>query len=455
MITRQLFLGLVGACMLGLSGSPLKGEGAVLSLKPIGSSGAYVIAGNSIQILPGGATVDFEVLVSGWSSAPGNPLLSAVCSTLDHHTFLGANASPPNPGVDLLPLGYALPDPNGGNRMSGHYIVQNVCQASGRDCTPGSGQQPCMSGEGSCVVNPRWFAVNHGPLAFLALQSLTEYQSGGVCQVGAVVDPQNETLGYVSTLRLVIPPNASGTYTVGFKNNENFTFLNDEFGLVLPLDELRPARITIASSLSPDPALNFTKNRYVSFAPAETGTVAYRIDLVSSDMNPAAAGFAGWLGAPVIQAGVVGTVSKVVSAPVFRTWNEFAVHVGDCEIMPGSAYELRSTPDGITFSSPIAISTTPQPFGKDWGDVVGVFDGTGWTPPNGIANISDIVGIIAAREGKPAAPAAVRCDLETVSTTDSCLNQLLNAGDIFVAVLAVRGVPYPFERNPALCLSCP
>ncbi len=429
--------------------------GQSISLVPVSSSGVHVINNDEIKIAAGGATVDFELVAADWSNAAGSPPLEAVFGAMNQESYLGANASPPQPGVDLLPLGYALPDPNGGTRGLGFFVVTNVCSISGRDCS--FGQPPCAGADGSCEVNSRWVVSGCFPIAFAATSSL-RYEAGAVCQSGGVLDHHDANRGYFGTLRLVVPPEAVGTYEISLFNDSgmNFTYITTIGGFAISPVELRTAKITVTDFSVPDPALGITKNRYVSFVPATGISVAaYRVELLSSTLNPAAVGFIGWLGEPVIQAGVVGTVSEVVSAPVFRTWSELAVNVGDCEIMPGSVYELRSTTDGITFSSPITISTTPQPSGKDWGDVVGVFDGAGWTPPNGIANVSDIVGIIAAREGKPAAPAAVRCDLETVSTTDSCLNQLLNAGDIFVAVLAVRGVPYPFERNPAMCLPCP
>ena len=428
-------------------------EAQTLSLKPVSSTGPYVAAGDEIYITPGGATVDFEIIIADWSDAPGSPNLGALYATIEAPGYLGANATPPNPGVDLLPLGYALPNPNGGNRALGHFQVTNLCSISGRDCTPG--QPSCIPGEGTCNPNPRFVVSECVPFSADTVTSGLDYYSEAVCatQTG-VIDHHDPNRGYVSTLRLVVPPAAAGRYEVALINNFNFASVYDNLGLLILGFTFQTAKINISSTLPPDPALNVRKNRYVSFAPTAAGSVAYRLELMSSTMNPAAAGFIGWVGAPSVTP-KMGTVSQVVDAPVFRVWDDFAVHIGDCEIMPGCVYELRSTADGTTFSSPMLIATAGKPLNKDWCDMVGSFNGTTWPPPDGFANVNDILAVLSAASGKPTAPLAVRANLQVVSTVDSCLNYMVNVGDVFMAVLAVSGQTYPFERNPAACLPCP
>ncbi len=88
-------------------------------------------------------------------------------------------------------------------------------------------------------------------------------------------------------------------------------------------------------------------------------------------------------------------VARVVDTPVYRVWAEPFVHIGDCEIVPAAAYELRATPDGLEFSSPLVVETVRKPGALHYGDVVGVGTGDllplpGFTPPQGVVNVTDI-----------------------------------------------------------------
>lgn len=427
-----------------------------IALVPKSSTFPYVINGDEI-ITAAGATVDLEFTATGWGLAPGNPKLGAVLASTNQQQYLGSNAQPPNPGFDLVPLGYALPNPNGGSRHLGLFVVQSVCSVSGRDCTPTQipAPAPCGGGEGTCIANPRWIPAPSTQWEPFITTSTLLYEIG-MANTGSpagVEDLGDPNHSYVGTLRLVVPFGASGTYTVGPFANGNFTFFNDDQGNWNLFENYVAARITIAQpapTAAPAP-YDVPANRYVSFVPAGGGVGfgAYELRLVSSALNPGAVGFVGWVGAPN------GPSSGVQANPVFRTWNEAVVHVGDCEIQPGATYEIRQTEDGILFSQPLVVATAPRPAAKDWADVVGMNNGLEWTPPNGLANVNDILAILSYISGNNPSPTFYRANLQVISFNDPCLNWLVNTGDLFATVLAVNGQPYPFVTDPALCPVCP
>ena len=447
------------ACLLGVVTTFCINDNVLsqsISLRPVSSTGAHAIVNNEIQIAPGGAIVDIELIVADWSNAPGNPTLHKVGATIVPNGYLGANASPANPGVDLLPVGYALPNPDGGTRSLGFFLVGQVCSLNGRHCGLGSSGEPCAVAEGICILNPRYVVFSCNPIPFSNTEALL-YQIDSFCQFSqpGIVDHHDPNRGYFGTLRLVVPPGAVGTYQVDLFADGNFTYIKQPGGIKIPGVTLKSAKITISDFVIPDPALEINKNRYVSFAPTTGGPMtAYRLELITSQLNPAAVGFVGWVGDPASTTGL-GYVSPVVATPVFRPWNELAMHVGDCEVLPGAVFHLCATTDGINFDAPLGLSTTATPLNKDWGDVAGAFDGATWSPSNGIANVNDIIAVLSGASGLATAPAATRTNLQAVSSGDSCLNNLVNAADVFMAVLAVSGKPYPFERDPAACAPCP
>ena len=428
-----------------------------IALVPKSSTLPYVINGDEIITAPG-AIVDLEFTFTGWGQAPGNPNLGAVIAAVNSQGFQGANAQPPNPGVNLVPLGYALPNPNGGTRHLGCFVVQSVCSMSGRDCTATQipTPAPCDIGEGPCVANPRWIPTpSTGWSAITGTISLN-YEVAALDNAApwGIQDLGEPDHGYLGTLRLTIPFNATGTYTIDLVDSINpSSFWSDSDGLAFPFSNAVAARITIAQpapTAAPAP-YDVPANRYVSFVPAGGGVGfgAYEIRLASSTFNPGAVGFTGWLGA------VNGPSSVVQANPVFRIWNEPVVHVGDCEIQPGATYEIRFTEDGILFSQPLVIATAAKPAGKDWGDVAGGNTGLEWTPPNGIANVNDILAIRSFITASNPAPTFYRSNIQFISAIDPCLNWFVNTGDLFAAVLAVNGQPYPFVTNPAMCPVCP
>ena len=190
------------------------------------------------------------------------------------------------------------------------------------------------------------------------------------------------------------------------------------------------------------------KNRYISFAPNSGSTpMNFRVSKTSSGDGPI-----GWVDLPNAQ----GNAKVVQTLPPPRVWTESVVHIGDCEITPVAMYDIESTEDGVVFSDSLAVPTAPQPQGKFWGDAVGLNNGVEWTPPNGFANVTDVVSVLAFIQGNAIRPAFQVVNLEAISSADPCLNAFVNTADVLIMVRAVSGDVYPFTTNPATCLTlCP
>ena len=138
---------------------------------------------------------------------------------------------------------------------------------------------------------------------------------------------------------------------------------------------------------------------------------------------------------------VTGLATLTTAGPVVRVWNEPVVHAGGCLIGPVATYEVTATSNsGSTFSAPFAMQTIDQPVGgKWWGDTVGNFNGTEWTPPQGTVNIDDAVAVIKTWQAAAFAPHASVTDVEP-----QVLNRLANFNDLLVVLFAFQGDTYPF-----------
>ncbi|MBI4717633.1 MAG: PQQ-binding-like beta-propeller repeat protein [Planctomycetes bacterium] len=184
-----------------------------------------------------------------------------------------------------------------------------------------------------------------------------------------------------------------------------------------------------------------SKNRYISFTPGNgTTPVAFRVELSSSTLFPGSSGVLGWVSAPD-----AGGASTLAAAPVVRIWPEAVVHVGDCRVVPGSAYAVRASNDGTDLTAPLPVTTVAQPAGKHWGDAVGMFVGGSWLDPDGQVNINDAVAAIRTFQSATGAPHFTRTDLH-----DQAPNRVVNFTDISYFVRAFQGFAYPFA-HPATC----
>ena len=83
--------------------------------------------------------------------------------------------------------------------------------------------------------------------------------------------------------------------------------------------------------------------------------------------------------------------------------------------------------------------------GRWWGDVVGVFDGTSWTPPQGVANIDDaVVAIRTWQGGQVIAPTGNIAHLSVPDVEPANINTVVNFADVLILIQAFQGQPYPF-----------
>ncbi len=113
------------------------------------------------------------------------------------------------------------------------------------------------------------------------------------------------------------------------------------------------------------------------------------------------------LGCPPGGCGPTDQFARVDTAAHFDTWNLNTLHIGDCEIVPGAAYEIRAClpPDGTVCSDPLTIPTTGLPLltpdhHGNYGDVAGPVDEITETfaAPDGYANVVDISAFILTKQ---------------------------------------------------------
>ncbi len=452
-IAYPTLLVVAGVWLLGAAASPASAA-PTATLQPISANVEHIILGQEIRISGGGPGVEvkLEILFSGWGDAPGNPELGAGAARINPAGYLGVNASPPNPGVDLNPKGYAPPDPDGGNRLAGFFQELFVCDQTGNPCS----QWPytCPDPGNTCVPNPRMFCSQSTNPLFGALTTTLAYEAGGASCVPGVATPDVDPFRYVATLILEVPDGATGTYAIGFVPGDDFTFIVDVNAVLIPGLVLIPARITIAP-VDAAPAMAASaphdrpKNRYISFEPnSGLAPSAFRVTKIA---GPGPTGPVGWVGMP--DASGLARLSATMPAP--RVWTEAVVHAGDCAIIPDAVYEVEAIADGTMFSPPLQVATVPRPNPKFWGDTVGtVVDGE-WTPPNGVVNVNDFVIAAHLFNQFPPLPHITVADVQSVSALDPCLNRISNFADVFLLIKAFQGEPYPFTTDPADCPPCP
>ena len=123
---------------------------------------------------------------------------------------------------------------------------------------------------------------------------------------------------------------------------------------------------------------------------------------------------------------------QLVDIPVSQLpadWGE--VFVTGLEIAPSSDYVIVA--ECGSFQSPPGTDTTAR-----WGDTVGFFNGTVWTPLDGFVDITDILAILEGFSHTAIAPQTERIDL------DPCIpDGSIDIADALRAVDAFQGLSYP------------
>jgi len=199
---------------------------------------------------------------------------------------------------------------------------------------------------------------------------------------------------------------------------------------------------------------NARKNRYISFDPNNTENVAFQVEMTASAEFAGSVGILGWVGEPGIN-----QVSRVVSGPYFtETWPAI-VQVADCEIVPAATFAIRATLEGLLFSDPLEIGTILKPGALYYGDTVGQGTGDlpplpGYTPPNGVVNVSDVQAYILTVQG-PSSPSVHTTWVDLHGDGDGAPpNFVVNVSDLQRIKFGFQGQTYaqsPDQIDPAEC----
>ena len=179
------------------------------------------------------------------------------------------------------------------------------------------------------------------------------------------------------------------------------------------------------------------KHRYLTLGnhPLDWGLTARRISLATGVAGNVVLGW---------QSGPINNVSSLAQNASYRKWcNESSVtEIADCAIVPGHKYYVQAITLGLdeseeaNFSQPVEIPTTVL-----FGDIVGEFADGQWTPPNGTVSLLDVFAISATFQQMPGAP-----PLSWVDLANETPNRVASLGDMFIAVKAFRGEPYPYSQ---------
>ena len=361
--------------------------------------------------------------------------------------------------------------------------------------------QPCSHGAqcdtNVCIENPAYVAAGCGAARSVVPVPPFEWLAG--CQAAPVIDEGSRK--YAGSMRIIVPPmpaGISGTYVIDFDHRPEKTFLLDQDNLPIDGLSLVPARITFLNPLELPGVVDgvdhsIQKNRVISFSPkfgiepsrlrvelldlacsstgkkcngdsdckiCDSGLDAGNSCTINSDCAGAscvASGescdeqspplLLGYVGAPSQAGGDAGpgTLRSDVldDPPAFRVWSETLIHIADCEIAPARAYGISlemATVPGV-FSDPLVIGTTPKPQGKFWGDLVGSFDGTTWSPPDNLVGVNDVLAMIKFLTLRPAPHVTV---VELLSSSGpTYVNFDVSASELQIVILAFGGLAYP------------
>jgi len=239
----------------------------VIELVPSGSTGPYRIVGNEI-IIPGGPVqIEFELIVRGWASAPDSPSLGAYQGTFLQESLNVARASASQgAGARLkIPLweecdhgsDCSVPSPppftqsgTCGTLEAGlcddsllAFLATNVCDDALR--LPCQMNTDCTTGV-PCIENPRFVFWGLDSVALVGFPTGAGHDNPrwAAAAFGGIVD-DGETSYYGGTLRLVVPEDARGSYTLRLDSSRNFTMLLTYGSLYVPAAIIN-GRVTIA-----------------------------------------------------------------------------------------------------------------------------------------------------------------------------------------------------------------
>lgn len=227
---------LMSIALLGMVAVGAQAQDFSFEMVPVGVVGGNppgtVISGNEITLATTGVTVEFEIQApwSGFTSASTQFKIDAVAGYAS------------GTGTPLNSLGYPANPGHGG------YITAQRCLFSGRhgcNTSPSNNIAPCdllNPADGPCVGYSRYIYPETAPIAVVAFPS-ADFEYLSVSQTGG--HPADPVRVYAGTLKVEVPAGAAGTYTIGFINDPNTTFMTDENVQPQPLTALVPGQITL------------------------------------------------------------------------------------------------------------------------------------------------------------------------------------------------------------------
>lgn len=208
------------------SGVPGLALGSGFSLVPIGSTGAHAINGQEIRIPAGAATVTLEVRVFGWDpNHDGSPRLNAYQAQIDSAGFASGSSGVLSDGRQPCTTSADCP--------SGHACLSvGVCDMSDHVFIDPGHPNYVFSGVGEI------HAVDF---------SIANLRFGGVVDPPSNAAVDTGAARYGGTLRLDVPADARGTFTVGFIAQEagDGSFVVIDTSVAQWASPLVPALITI------------------------------------------------------------------------------------------------------------------------------------------------------------------------------------------------------------------
>ena len=252
-------------------GARTYGDPLAVELVPARSTSSFFsIVGNEIALVQGeGVDVELDIFLSGWGGSDGTTLLGAYEFRVDGFGMLGINAEPSRPGVDLRfppePFAECVSDSDCATGLCGSadqgfcddtlraFLRPRVCELIPSQMCSDSAQCPS-----ECIGNPELAGFGCGGFPHQSLSpsngSLQMFNicrccsggpnCGGPCLCDNVPADQGFPQ-YIGTVRVIVPPNAAGTYTINFVLGSDLTFVLDECAVHIPIPTVSPAVITV------------------------------------------------------------------------------------------------------------------------------------------------------------------------------------------------------------------
>ena len=234
-------VGILG-CWL-VSAMTLSASGAEIALVPVRASGDFTIVGNQIILESAGQQVFLEIYLSDWDpDQDGTPLLKSWQANIDWSGYTG--------GLEgtLTPWAPACTNDADCEALMGSL---GVGAGKGGCGVPGFPDGLCAPGFINDTRSDYVFASDPN-MSVVDLRRL-RYRFAAAVTSSPITDPGTQPYG--GTLVLSVPPDARGTFSVGFIGGDPGTSQmvdeNSPPELITPL-HLTPAQITVACQTAAD-----------------------------------------------------------------------------------------------------------------------------------------------------------------------------------------------------------